>query len=293
MRSKLRLGNGQLEDELAVEILHKSSGVFLWVVLVVAILNKEGDRGNQHLLRAQLQRIPTGLFDLLEEIRNQDASNERFLPAIRWVLFSCVPLKAEELYYAILVSTGQLTTESVFWNQQVSDARVIHDFILSSSKGLVEIGGEDLERKPNVAGTPAAGTSSTRISRLGGKVQFIHEVVREYFLKHGLTELDPKALDHPVATSHQYLSRDCQSYVRLAYSPDLIRKVERSSNPDRELSRIVKKSFPFLEYSLDRALEHASFATRMGHRVIDLAENFPWDHWIFHKRSDSHRRMYT
>jgi hypothetical protein len=214
VHNKLRLGNGQLEEELATEILHKSSGVFLWVVLVVAILNKEGDRGNQHLLREQLQRIPTGLFDLLEEIRNQDASDQRFLPAIRWVLFSCVPLKAEELYYTILVSTGQLNTESVFWNRQVIDARVINDFILSSSKGLVEIGGEDLERKHNVAGTPAAGTSSTRISRLGGKVQFIHEVVREYFLKHGLTELDPKALDHPVATSHQYLSRDINTALR-------------------------------------------------------------------------------
>ena len=292
VHNKLRLGNGQLEEELATEILHKSSGVFLWVVLVVAILNKEGDRGNQHLLRAQLQRIPTGLFDILEEIRYQDASDERFLPAIRWVLFSCVPLKAEELYYAILVSTGQLTTESIFWNRQIIDARVINDFILSSSKGLVEIGGEDLEGTSNLAGSPEAEMSLARVARLGGKVQFIHEVVREYFLEHGLTKLDPEALDHPIATSHQCLSRCCQSYVRLAY-PDLTRKVERSSNPDRELSQIVKKSFPFLDYSLKMALTHATLATQMGRRIVGLAENFPWDQWIFHKRTDAHRRMYT
>jgi hypothetical protein len=293
VHNKLRLGNGQLEEELATEILHKSSGVFLWVVLVVAILNKEGDRGNQHLLRAQLQRIPTGLFDILEEIQYQDASDERFLPAIRWVLFSCVPLKAEELYYAILVSTGQLTTKSIFWNRQIIDARVINDFILSSSKGLVEIGGEDLEGTSNLAGSPEAGMSLTRVARLGGKVQFIHEVVREYFLEHGLTKLDPEALDHPIATSHQCLSRCCQSYVRLAYNLELTRRVERSSDPDRTLSQIVEESFPLLEYSLERALEHASLATQMGRRIVGLAENFPWDQWIFHKRTDAHRRMYT
>ena len=59
--------------------------MFLWVVLVVAMLNKEGDRGNQHLLTTQLQSVPDGLLPLLEDLRNRGASDRRFLPAIQWV----------------------------------------------------------------------------------------------------------------------------------------------------------------------------------------------------------------
>ena len=284
---KLRLGNVRLEQVLATDIRHKSSGVFLWVVLVVAILNKECDRGNQHLLRAQLQRFPTGLYDLLEEIRNQDASDERFLPAIRWVLLARRPLKPQELYYAILASTRQLTSKSVFWNQQIINASTINDFIVSSSKGLVEIGGEteDLEWKPI--------SNARHKQKFSRKVHFIHEVVREYLLKHGLAKLKPEALDHAIATSHQHLSKCCRTYIRRAYNPKPTPKVEHSSDSDEKLSRIAKKSFPFLKYALEGVLDHASLATQMGKRVIRLAERFPWDQWIFHKRSNAHRRMYT
>ena len=300
IQKKLRLGNIQLEQELTTEMRRKSSGIFLWVVLVVAILNKEGDRGNQHLLRAQLQRIPTGLFDLLEDIRQQDASDERFLPAIRWVLFARRPLKAEELYFAVLASTGHLTAEAVIWEPKVVDARVISDFILSSSKGLLEIGGGSFVQKVDVKGSPRAATTSLIIAGLGGNVQFIHEVVREYFLKHGLTRstLDPKSLESPVATNHLFLSRSCLNYVRLAYNSTSTRRFDNPPDPGPEatLTRIIKKllpKLPLLDYSLKQALQHADLATGLGTRVVGLAENFPWDAWIFFRSTITHRCMYT
>ena len=283
IQNKLRLDNRQLEQELATEVRRRSSGILLWVVLVVAILNKEGDRGNQHLLRAQLQAIPTGLFDLLEDIRHQDASDERFLPTIRWVLFSNRPLKAVELYFAVLASTGHLTAETVIWDREVVDARVIHDFILSSSKGLLEIPGALLGRK----------AALNRPVGLGGNVQFIHEVVREYFLKHGLTKLDPKSQNRPVATSAMCLSKSCLDYVRLAYDPALAQVIDNSPDPVRALTAIGTMLLPFLQYSLDQTLRHADLATGAGERMVGLAENFPWDGWILFKPSDAHRRMYT
>lgn len=62
VHDKLRLGNLQLKQHLSTEIRRRSSSVFLWVVLVVAILNKENDRGNQHLLSTRLQEIPDDLL---------------------------------------------------------------------------------------------------------------------------------------------------------------------------------------------------------------------------------------
>lgn len=171
VHNKLRLGSGRLKQQLASEINLRSRGVFLWVVLVVAILNKESDRGNQHLLLTRLREIPDGLLQLFQDLQSRDPSDNRFLPAIEWVLHAMVPLEPKELYIAILTSTGALTVENFAWFQQTMDAGTVDDFIISSSKGFLEVGAATQPHSgPHVA------PSSDR------RVQFIHETVREYFL---------------------------------------------------------------------------------------------------------------
>ena len=166
------------------------------------MLNKEGDRGNQHLLTTQLQSVPDGLLPLLEDLRNRGASDRRFLPAIQWVLYALRPLTPEELHSAILASLGEVADETAFWTQQKIDAGMIHDFILSSSKGLLEIGFEEETSYDTIndpfsddgfstdawsdsdygfpPGTPV--DPGTPVENSHGRVQFIHEVVREYFM---------------------------------------------------------------------------------------------------------------
>jgi hypothetical protein len=50
VHDKLRIDDPRLARDLALDIGSRSSGVFLWVVLVVAILNQKHDRGHRHLL---------------------------------------------------------------------------------------------------------------------------------------------------------------------------------------------------------------------------------------------------
>ena len=57
--SELKIGRGRLAEQIRVELQEKASGVFMWVVLVVDILNKEHDGGRIHALRKRLRDIPS------------------------------------------------------------------------------------------------------------------------------------------------------------------------------------------------------------------------------------------
>jgi hypothetical protein len=190
VHKKLRLGSGQLKQQLASEINLRSRGVFLWVVLVIAILNRENDRGNQHLLLTRLQEIPDDLLQLFEDLRKLDPSDNRFLPAIEWVLHAMRPLGPNELYIAILTSTSVLTAENFAWIQQNIDAGTVDDFIVSSSKGFLEVGSITLSDYDYV------NSGSDR------RVQFIHETVREYFLAESKFGDQSLGLDRAQARRH-------------------------------------------------------------------------------------------
>ncbi|KAJ9151988.1 purine and uridine phosphorylase [Pleurostoma richardsiae] len=101
--SELRIGNGEYVRAVRRDIQEKSSGIFMWVVLVVRILNKEYDRGFVPALRKRLEEIPRGLHELFENILTRDSDNlEHMWLCIQWVLFARRPFAVDELYFAIL-----------------------------------------------------------------------------------------------------------------------------------------------------------------------------------------------
>jgi hypothetical protein len=308
VHNKLRIGNPQLKQRLSTEIRRRSSSVFLWVVLVVAILNRENDRGNQYLLLRRLQEIPEGLLQLFQDLRSRGSSDNRFLPAIEWVLHAISPLEPEDLYIAILTSTGELTAEGLACIHQTIDADTVSDFITSSSKGFLE--------------TASMSPRNEQHSGSGPKVHFIHETVREYFLvasefdnqwlgtecaqmrqnsnsKHHGTEpvasttriadhapmgtessYGSRSVEDTTAISHARLSQTCQAYIRISYASDL----QQKSHSRYEYLHIGDfDNRPFLWYSLEKVLMHAVAASINGWLVSNLAEKFPWDEWVYHK----------
>jgi hypothetical protein len=103
LNSELKVGHSQQAEQVRAEVLEKASGIFLWIVLVVRILNKEYDRGRMHTLRKWLQEIPTKLNELFRDILTRDGQNmENLLLCIQWLLYAKRPLRREELYFAIL-----------------------------------------------------------------------------------------------------------------------------------------------------------------------------------------------
>ena len=317
VHNKLRLRNLQLKQHLSAEIRRRSSSVFLWVVLVVAILNKENDRGNQHLLLTRLREIPDGLLELFKDLRGRDPFDDRFVPAIEWILHAMWPLDPKELHIAILTSTGALTAEncaSIQQNIYATTADDCNDFIVSSSKGFLEI----------VADTRPSSSS-------GRRVQFIHETVREYFLvslgleyalvgrqanakhcdneplasttnvvfqapavsrflehegivprnnPHGKSELGSISSKDTIAISHARLSQICQRYIRISHASD---SQQKSQPQHTDLPTWHIEERPFLQYSLDEVLNHANAASESGWLISNLPNDFPWDEWAFCK----------
>jgi len=258
--SELKIGHSKLAESIRVELREKASGVFMWVVLVVDILNKEHDSGRIHVLRQRLRDIPGDLHELFRDILTRDYHNKNeLLLCIQWLLFARQPLKPEQLYFAIL---SGIESEGVSkWDSDEISIDVIKRFILNSSKGLAEI---TKSRAPSV--------------------QFIHESVRDFLLKeNGLRELWSDLGSDFQGQSHQRLKQCCLNNMNIDIAVHL--SIENplpkaSSQEAATLRQSADKAFPFLEYAAQNVLYHANAAEEGGVNQKEFIQNFQLADWI-------------
>jgi hypothetical protein len=264
VRAQLRISNAAIRAQLVSTICARASGVFLWVVLVVKILNKEADRGNQHRISAKLQEIPTSLHDLFDTILEREGDdNQCLLPTLIWVLSSKGSLQPIELYYAILISTGQLSPTDMVWDPSLVDPTVVENFLISSSRGLIEC--------------VQKGYKAFQSSQ----VQIIHESVREYLLADGLRKLDRDLEKKFEAKCHWRLAKWCLTYTRLAIEHGLLGETEQARS---------YRQCPLLEYATAYAFSHASMAAKLGHRKI-VHDTVPMETWCRLGKVESNSTM--
>lgn len=264
-QSKLRCRQAVLKESLIRNITQRSSGVFLWVVLVVRDLNKEIDRGNQHRLQPRLNALPTELDDLFRGIVDEANNDDRLLPALMWVLFAYKVMTPLELYCAILSVADPGSGPSIACDHEVDeidDPDVARNYILSSSKGLLEI-------------VEQSDLTPRRV------VQFVHESIREYLLNSGMQHLDPALSDNPIGRGNLRLAQWCESYLRV--SSEQTHKL--NAQYGRDSLKLAKRSLPFLEYSLEGMLQHNDAAVYHGADVKVSFENIltPWLHLRYRK----------
>jgi hypothetical protein len=169
VKSKLKVRKDKTGENLRDAVQNKAQGVFMWVVLVVRILNEERDRGcNIAGLRKCLDRIPSELHKLFEDILQRGIRDDpNLVPILQWVSFARRPLACEELYFAVRSDQADFDTAEP-WDPDEDDSDTMKLFILNSSKGLAEL---------------TRGKSPT--------VQFIHESVRDYLRETGFGVLAP------------------------------------------------------------------------------------------------------
>ena len=253
----LKAGRGRQSEQIKEELLQRSSGVFLWVVLVVQILNKEYDHGRIHGLRKRLKDIPDGLERLFEDILTRDRENmEELILCLQWILYAEHPLRQEEVYYAILSGTDPEALTST--TSEEITTQDMERFILSCSKGLAE---------------------TTRLK--ARTVQFIHESVREFLLgKHGFNKL---RLELGFGLSHDRLKQCCYNYMTIDTSEFLPSSMElpvASSEEGRSLRGSISKKLPFLDYAVRNVLYHADVADGQGISQKAFLEKFALSNWI-------------
>lgn len=140
-------------------LLRKVSGVFLWVVLVVQILNEHKRRGLFHELKQRVDDIPKDLDKLFAEMLKGSPSETPYtFSMLQLIAFASRPLTREEVYHAVLYSHAQNATTSLI---DVTQEDREH-FIVNCSKGLAEM-----------------------TKAMYPTVQLIHESVRRHLLDTG------------------------------------------------------------------------------------------------------------
>jgi hypothetical protein len=254
IKSKLRLGNSNQAEVLRSDILEKSAGIFLWVALVIQILNKEYAKGHVGALRDRLKDIPPGLDELFEMILTRDCENMQELQlCTQWVLFAMRPLKPQELYFAVHIGVGQSISRP--WDTDSISLDDMHRFVQSSSKGLAEV------------------TKSTKPT-----VQFIHESVRDFLLlKDGKRKLWPTFGEQFVAHSHEILKKCCLAQIDATLDIN-IPLTDRGESKGRAIEDQIK--YPFLEYATTNILMHSNQAQSVGIAQNAFITAFPLQHWI-------------
>ncbi|KAF5024639.1 hypothetical protein F66182_3261 [Fusarium sp. NRRL 66182] len=241
IQNKLKVGKNKTSDEIRSKMQKKAGGIFMWVVLVVSILNTEYKNGRIFAVKKRLDAIPTELSLLFKEILFRDQKNLQDMKlCIQWILFARRPLELEEYYFAVV--SGLYPEDLREWDSEEPNRDDMYKFLLSSSKGLAEI---------------TKGATQT--------VQFIHESVREFFLKDGLRELWPDLKEDFECMSHDQLKRCCHNYTQLdvwARMPSHTELPQHVSDAARYLVRTPSDKFPFLNYATRQVLYHADVAAK-------------------------------
>ena len=178
--------------ELEKELIEKASGVFLWVVLVVDILLADMDEGQSlTILRQRLVHVPPRMEDLYAELCGnfRDSQRELSTKLVQWALLSNVRMTAQSLCLVVSFSTTDKPSPEFLY-----------------SKGYTSTGSPEDTRLRNLIRNSSRGlTESTKNS-----VQFIHETVREFFLKGpGLSYLDPTLASGPIGKSSLAIAHGC------------------------------------------------------------------------------------
>ncbi|RKK76731.1 hypothetical protein BFJ69_g6680 [Fusarium oxysporum] len=254
IKTHLRIKDRSILAELQQKMLEKAAGVFLWVVLVVDILNKENRRGRLAMKR-RLEQVPSGLSDLFKDLLKRDTTNmEELQLSLFWILLSVRPLKPEEYYHAIW--SGLHLEGLADLDMPDADTEDSKDCfarcVISSSKGLAEI---------------------TKVKH--PRVQFIHESVRDFLVKDkGLHKLWPELGPDWESVGHDRLKLCCYSYFQL-----VTRKLQiEDSYLVNENLILETETYPFLEYASQSVLHHANFASNIDNQQSFL-ENFPTSVW--------------
>lgn len=217
------------------QICDRSAGIFLWVVLVVRMLNKAHDSGSgkADMLR-KLKNVPSDLHAVFSQIFAQGPDDlDRCVALCRWVLFAGRPLSPVELYSAVQHSCRVSDAEDNDADEDEDEPSAITAaeatrYLLYCSRGLVEVTKTEWP-----------------------VVQFIHETVRGYLTnvrsteRKGADSISPYfcVQDFEADICHQRFSEGCLSYLLQIF---------------RQISSIeeIQSRFPLASYAAEHWWQH-------------------------------------
>ncbi|EXJ62786.1 hypothetical protein A1O7_03225 [Cladophialophora yegresii CBS 114405] len=229
VRLRLHGDEGRGTNELREKVCQKSSRVFLWVVLVVPMLNELYDHGLVAAMEARLEGLPDTLDGLFAEIlaRNAEGIDSSVL-LLQWVLFSSRPLSPVELYLGM---QSALASSPIGGATSIAE-ETVERYLLNCSRGLTEV----TRTEPPL-------------------VQFVHEAVRDFLLgENGFKKIDTRLAGNVKGISHEQLHTACLRYFDQCLP--LNNPVYRRED--------LPQTFPFANYAVRFMFSHADVAEASG-----------------------------
>ncbi|KAJ1323426.1 adenosylhomocysteine nucleosidase [Microdochium nivale] len=253
INDKLNIGTGKIVQTILKQLQEKANSIFMWVVLVVRILNEQADSGlGPAALQKEVGRIPQDLHALFRDIlQRDDKERGKLLLCIQLILFAQRPLSPEEIYLAVSAGLGNNDAISKKWVSQDMNRERLRLFVLSSSKGLAEI---TKTKKPTV--------------------QFIHESVNDFFnWEDGMRIIWPDSHRDIRGLSHDQLKTICLRYISIgSNTPEL----PRGTDPYERayLREAISVDYPFMGYAVESLLWHADRAQLCCVKQNDFLDAF-------------------
>ncbi|KAL9621311.1 MAG: hypothetical protein Q9160_004202 [Pyrenula sp. 1 TL-2023] len=234
VRSNFVIEGGSRIESLRDQICQKSSQVFLWVVLVIAMLKRLYDHGQITEMERRLKKLPRDLDNLFVEILNRDSEDlGPTIALLQWVSFAMRPLSPVELYHA--TQLGQLKPS--IDNEVDFSEDCVSRYLLHCSRGLTEV----TKTKP-----PA--------------VQFIHETVREFLTSgSGLKRILSPGVTKTEGTSHERLKTTCLRYL-VRYLPLNTNSQGKGAPKCEHTVNDVHRIYPFAKYAISHMFSYAEAA---------------------------------
>ena len=191
-------------DEIRVDITKRSSNLFQWVFLILKIIDDMYvKREPWKLIRKKIHEVPRGLTDLYTHILSSMDEEDRPKTSVllRWIQFAKRPLTPNELRIAMAFDTTTPYNSLNSWRESdeyYGNCRQWKERITHLSAGLAEV----VQRKNSLSPDN------------GFVVQFIHESVKDYLQKAGISLLGIKQAGSIIGQCHKQIARSCVFFIK-------------------------------------------------------------------------------
>ncbi|KAK6510963.1 hypothetical protein TWF506_010051 [Arthrobotrys conoides] len=245
IQDKLRID----DDEIKHELRNKAEGLFMWIILVVGMLNRVYDDGDIDAVWTKLREIPSDLdtlFSILLEIKGPEEYQMIFM--LEFMLFAQGRLTPVELYYAVKSGTKPESLQQHDAMNPLID-KMVENFIINNSRGLVEIcGDQDFYSVEHTGHT---------------YVQFIHKTVEDFLFRNKrLQALHLRTAPDAVAFGHGAVAFSCLNYIKVQALKEFLQE------PGPFVRMYRKGCYPFLRYATTNFFYHAEHANGEHQRII-------------------------
>ena len=240
--------------EIQDAVMKRSSGIFQWVVLVVAEVLKLDRKGKSvGDIKKIIEEIPPDLKDLYANLFQSLSEEDKpqTLHLMQWVFYAFRPLSVGELRDAMILApdtpyTSLTECRDAQGYTECDETMDTERRICDLSRGLIEVDGNVSKRT----------------------VQFIHQSVKDFMLERGFHLLDETfTTTNSASRGHFWISRSCLKYLsmdELRAGCSRIKQIQASRlidgtvlNQECKLAYAdIELQCPFVDYSTRNWIKH-------------------------------------